>query len=64
MIVATSSPEGDGRFLSVREAAEILDVSPMDVYRLVSDGQLEAIRAGRAYRIPEEALRRYTDERE
>jgi excisionase family DNA binding protein len=48
--------EGDCSFLIVREVAEILNVSPMDVYRLASNGEIEAIRVGRAYRIPEEWL--------
>jgi excisionase family DNA binding protein len=34
-------------------------VSKMTVYRLVHSGELEAIRVGRSFRIPERALNRY-----
>jgi excisionase family DNA binding protein len=63
MTVTTPPAEG-GRLLTIREAAEILHVTPMTVYRLVHYGELEAVRVGRSFRIPEEALRRYMDETE
>jgi ATP-dependent Clp protease ATP-binding subunit ClpC len=55
----TTPPPGGGRLLTVREAAEIMHVSKMAVYRLVHDGELHGIRAGRSFQIPEEALRLY-----
>jgi excisionase family DNA binding protein len=52
-----------GRFLTVSEVARGLRVSNMTVYRLVNSGQLDAFRVGRSYRIREEDVRRYVDQR-
>ena len=52
-----------GRFLTVSEVARGLRVSIMTVYRLVNSGQLGAFRVGRSYRIREEDVRRYVDQR-
>lgn len=51
------------RFLTVSEVARGLRVSNMTVYRLVNSGQLDAFRVGRSYRIREEDVRRYVDQR-
>ena len=45
--------------LTVAEVALIMRVSKMTVYRLVHDGELEAIRVGRSFRIPEAAVNQY-----
>ena len=47
------------RFLTVAEVASIMRVSKMTVYRLVHSGELEAIRVGRSFRVPEQAVNRY-----
>jgi excisionase family DNA binding protein len=52
-------PLRDIRFLTVTEVATIMRVSKMTVYRLVGSGELEAIRVGRSFRIPEQAVNRY-----
>lgn len=52
-----------GNLLTVSEVARGLRVSNMTVYRLVNSGQLEAFRVGRSYRIREEDVRRYLDQR-
>ncbi len=44
------------RFLTIFEAATILRVSKRTVYRLVRTGDLEAIRVGRSFRIPEHVV--------
>jgi excisionase family DNA binding protein len=49
----------DIRFLTVAEAATILRVSRMTIYRLVHSGELDAIRVGRTFRIPEIAINQY-----
>ncbi len=49
-------PLDNVRFLTVAEAASIMRVSKMTVYRLVHAGELEAIRVGRSFRIPEAAI--------
>ena len=49
----------DVRFLTVAEVAEMMRVSNMTVYRLVHSGDLPAIRFGRSFRIPEQAVHDY-----
>ena len=51
------SPLG-GTFLTVAEVASLMRVSKMTVYRLVHGGDLPAVRVGRSFRVPEEAVRR------
>ena len=46
-------------FLTVAEVAALMRVSKMTVYRLVHAGDLPAVRVGRSFRVPEEAVRRY-----
>jgi excisionase family DNA binding protein len=46
----------DVRFLTVAEVAELMRVSKMTVYRLVHAGDLPAVRFGRSYRVPEQAV--------
>ena len=41
------------------EVAALLRVSNMTVYRLVHSGELEAIRVGRSFRVPEQAVNQY-----
>ena len=52
-----------GRFLTVGEVARHLRVSNMTVYRLVKSGQLSAVRIGRGYRIREDDVHRYLEQR-
>lgn len=47
------------RFMTVKEVATFLRVSKMTVYRLVHEGQLDAVRVGRQMRVPEDAVARY-----
>ncbi|MDR1430946.1 MAG: helix-turn-helix domain-containing protein [Propionibacteriaceae bacterium] len=47
------------KFLKVNEVAGILRVSKMSVYRLIHAGQLEAVRFGRTFRVPERAVDEY-----
>jgi excisionase family DNA binding protein len=44
------------RFLTVQEVAEVLRVSTMTVYRLIKNGDLGAVRVGKAYRVREDDL--------
>jgi excisionase family DNA binding protein len=59
---AASSPLME-HFLTVAEVARALRVSNMTVYRLVNSGRLPAVRVGRGYRIREEDVRRYLEQR-
>lgn len=47
------------RYLTVAEVAETMRVSKMTVYRLTKSGELPAVRVGRSYRVPEDALEAY-----
>jgi excisionase family DNA binding protein len=47
------------RFLTVAEVATIMRVSKMTVYRLVHAGDLPAVRVGRSFRVPEQAVHDY-----
>jgi len=57
----TSSGDGVSgvTFLTVAEVAAAMRVSKMTVYRLVHAGDLPAIRVGRSFRVPEEAVDEY-----
>ena len=46
-------------FMTVAEVATIMRVSKMTVYRLVHGGELEAVRVGRSFRVPESAVTEY-----
>jgi excisionase family DNA binding protein len=50
------------RFLTVSEVAELMRVSKMTVYRLVHSGDLNAVRVGRSFRVPEQAVHNYLRE--
>ncbi len=52
-------PLGTVKFLKVAEVAAALRVSGMSVYRLIHSGDLEAIRFGRNFRVPEHAVDAY-----
>ena len=52
-----------GNFLTVAEVARTLRVSNMTVYRLVKAGDIPAVRVGRGYRLREEDVRRYLEQR-
>jgi excisionase family DNA binding protein len=55
----SETPLSEVRFLTVAEVATIMRVSKMTVYRLVHSGELEAIRVGRSFRVPEQAVNAY-----
>jgi excisionase family DNA binding protein len=47
------------RYLTVAEVAEVMRLSRMTVYRFVQRGDLPAVRVGRSYRVPADALDAY-----
>jgi excisionase family DNA binding protein len=56
----TSGPEQPRlRYLTVAEVADVMRVSRMTVYRLVHGGELPAVRVGRSFRVPQDALDAY-----
>jgi excisionase family DNA binding protein len=52
-------PLAEIRFLTVAEVAALMRVSKMTVYRLVHGGTLPAVRVGRSFRVPEQAVHDY-----
>lgn len=51
------------RFLRIREAAEILDISPRQVARLLDAGAFPSVSIGRIRRIPRDAFERWVEAR-
>ena len=49
------------KFYSVEKVAEILDVSVRTVRRLISDGELEAIKVRKSVRVSDEKLDSYVN---
>jgi excisionase family DNA binding protein len=56
---STDRPLSEVRFLTVAEVAAAMRVSKMTVYRLVHSGELPAVRVGRSFRVPEDAVHDY-----
>lgn len=52
---------GTVQFLTVAEVAGMMRVSKMTVYRLVHAGELPAVRVGRSFRVPEQAVHHYLE---
>jgi excisionase family DNA binding protein len=59
MAASNERPLGEVRFLTVAEVASAMRVSKMTVYRLVHSGELPAVRVGRSFRVPEQAVHSY-----
>ncbi|GAB4069803.1 helix-turn-helix domain-containing protein [Angustibacter speluncae] len=59
MQMAADRDLSEVRFLTVAEVASIMRVSKMTVYRLVHAGDLPAVRVGRSFRVPEDAVDEY-----
>ncbi|MEI6361607.1 MAG: helix-turn-helix domain-containing protein [Actinomycetes bacterium] len=58
----SSTPDralSDVHFLTVAEVASVMRVSKMTVYRLVHNGEMPAVRVGRSFRVPEQAVHDY-----
>jgi excisionase family DNA binding protein len=58
-MTASKSDLAELRFLTVAEVAAMMRVSKMTVYRLVHGGTLPAVRVGRSFRVPEQAVHAY-----
>jgi excisionase family DNA binding protein len=59
VIMSNERQLAEVRFLTVAEVASIMRVSKMTVYRMVHAGELPAIRVGRSFRVPEDAVHKY-----
>lgn len=58
-MAAGERPLSEVKFLTVAEVASVMRVSKMTVYRLVHSGELPAVRVGRSFRVPEQAVHDY-----
>jgi excisionase family DNA binding protein len=58
-MASNEQPLSDVSFLTVAEVATKMRVSKMTVYRLVHNGELPAVRVGRSFRVPENAVQSY-----
>ena len=63
MIPLAKGDYAKARFLTVAEVAALLRVSNMTVYRLISAGQLPAVRVGKSYRLREDDVDKYLSDR-
>ena len=62
--MVTQQPESaQTRFLTVGEVAAVLRVSNMTVYRLINAGDLPAVRVGKSFRLREDDVNRYLQDR-
>lgn len=50
---------GMNHLLSVKEVAALLQTSRVQVRRMIQNGELAALKVGREYRIPLEALQEF-----
>ena len=46
----------NGKYLSIKELADILGISRIAVYKKVKKGQIKAIKIGKSYAIPQKAI--------
>ena len=49
------------QFVTVKEMAEELRLSPMTIYRLVQAGEIPAYRVGRSFRVTTAAFKAYKE---
>ena len=49
----------DETFLTTEEVLEYLQVNLRTVYRLIKAGKIPAVRVGRSFRVPEQAVNDY-----
>jgi excisionase family DNA binding protein len=47
------------QLLTIQETASLLRVSPITVRRYISDGRLDAVRAGKGVRVKQESVERF-----
>lgn len=55
-VVNVTENFAEAKFMTVTEVADMMRVSRMTVYRMIHAGDLPAVRFGRSYRVPLEAV--------
>ena len=63
MVRLNKADHAKAMFLTVAEVATLLRVSNMTVYRLISAGDLPAVRVGKSYRLREDDVDKYLADR-
>jgi excisionase family DNA binding protein len=63
VIPLAKADHAKARFLTVTEVAALLRVSNMTVSRLISAGDLAAVRVGKSYRLREDDVDKYLSDR-
>lgn len=63
MIPLVREDHAKAKFLTVAEVATLLRVSNMTVYRLITAGELPAVRVGKSYRLREDDIDKYLGDR-
>lgn len=53
----------DEKFLTTEQVANILQVHPFTILKLIKDGKLKGIKLGRVYRIPESDVKEFIESR-
>ena len=51
------------KMLSIKRVADILELAPITVYRMVNAGLIPARKVGRQWRISSQMLERFTEKR-
>lgn len=55
-VITVAENFANAKFMTVTEVADMMRVSRMTVYRMIHAGDLPAVRFGRSYRVPQEAV--------
>ena len=55
--------ESKGRLISIEELMKQLDIGKTTAYQLLSSGELRALKIGRVWKIPEDAVDHYVSEK-
>jgi excisionase family DNA binding protein len=63
VVPLSTADHAKARFLTVAEVAAQLRVSNMTVYRLITTGDLPAVRVGKSYRLREDDVDKYLADR-
>ncbi|OGQ77514.1 MAG: hypothetical protein A3F90_06345 [Deltaproteobacteria bacterium RIFCSPLOWO2_12_FULL_60_19] len=59
-----STAETELRFMTLAEAAAVLQISKRTILRMIQKGQVPALKVGGQWRIRESQLRRWAEDRE
>jgi excisionase family DNA binding protein len=63
-VIMANSGANRTAFLTVAEVADMVRVSRMTVYRWIHTGELPAVRFGRSFRVPQQAVEAFMEQAE